>query len=274
MRRCFAPMRHPLLYWNNDTRTMNPLELYKKLPKKNCGKCSLKTCMPFALAVVKGDADLAECPLLAEAEIADIRASLVLSDWREELILKLREEVGGVHFNEIAEGLGAEMEGDSLVLRCFGREFRISPDGEITTQGRMTPWIKILILHYLRTAGTGPLSGKHVSFGELRGGMVKASSFERECEEPLRELFEKDYEKTARILDRMGTNKKEGFPTRHAWELFLLPKVPLVVLYWPPDEEFPAKVKMLFDATADKFLDVESLIFLVEGLVKNVEMSH
>jgi hypothetical protein len=252
---------------------MNPLELYKKLPKKNCGKCSLRTCMPFALAVVKGDADLAECPLLTDAEREELRGGLVLSDWREELILRLREEIRGVPFHEVAEGIGAKREGDSLLLQCFGREFRISREGEITTQGRMTPWIKILILHYLRTAGKGPLTGRHVSFSELRGGMVKVSSFERECEEPLRELFERDYGKTAQVLERMGTKKVEGFPTAHAWELFLLPKVPVVILYWPRDEEFPAKVKMLFDASADRFLDVESLIFLVEGLVKNIEMS-
>jgi len=30
-------------------------------------------------------------------------------------------------------------------------------------------------------------------------------------------------------------------------------------------------VKILFDQTADKFLDVESLMFLLEGLVKNIE---
>ena len=253
---------------------MNPLELYKKLPKKNCGACSMKTCMAFSLAVVKGDADLAECPLLTESGREELRGSLVLTDWREELILKLREEIEGIRFDKIAEGLGARTDGDSLVLDCFGREFRISPEGEITTRGRITPWIKILILHYLRTAGTGPLAGRHVSFSELRGGMVKASSFERECEEPLREMFERDYEKTAQVIGKMGKRREKEFPTAHAWELFLLPKVPLVILYWPPDEEFPAKVKMLFDATADRFLDVESLIFLVEGLVKNIEMSH
>ncbi len=253
---------------------MNPLGLYKKLPKKNCGKCSLKTCMPFALAVVKGDADLAECPLLTEAEREELRGSLVLSDWREELILKLREEIKGILFSEVAEGIGARTEGDTLVLECFGREFRISPEGDITTHGRMTPWIKILILHYIRTAGKGPLTGRHVSFSELKGGMVKASAFQRECEEPLRELFERDYGKTTQVLDRMGTKKEEGFPTAHAWELFLLPKVPLIILYWPQEEEFASRVKMLFDSSADRFLDVESLIFLVEGLTKNIEMSH
>ena len=61
------------------------------------------------------------------------------------------------------------------------------------------------------------------------------------------------------------------FPTKHAWHILLLPKMPVVILYWPADIEFGSKVKVLFDSTADKFLDVESIIFLVEGLVYNIE---
>jgi hypothetical protein len=252
---------------------MNAVELYRKLPKKNCGKCSLKTCMPFALAVIKGDAELAECPLLTGDAITEIKGSLKRSDWREELILKLREEIKGIDFREVAEGIGAVVRDGVLVLDCFGREFTISPDGEIVTQGRMTPWIKILLLHYIRTAGKGGLTGKYVSYSELKSGMVKASSFKRECEEPLTELFERDFEKTALMLSRMSTKKINDFPTEHAWQLFLLPKLPVTVLFWPREEEFPARVKILFDSSADRYLDAESLIFLVEGLVKNIEMS-
>ena len=252
---------------------MNAIELYKKLPKKNCGKCSLKACMPFALAVIKGDAELSECPLLTGDAITEIRDSLTISDWREELIAKIRKELECIDFSAIAEDIGAEMKDGMLVLECFGRTFKISPSGEIITQGRMTPWIKILILHYIRTAGKGGLTGKYVSYGELKGGMVKASSFLRECEEPFLELFNRDFAKAALVLSRMGENKPEGFPTSHAWQIFLLPKVPITILYWPEEEEFPARVKILFDSSADKFLDAESLIFLVEGLVKNIEMS-
>lgn len=252
---------------------MNAVELYKKLPKKNCGKCSLKTCMPFALAVIKGDAELSECPLLTGDAITGIEGSLRRSDWREELILKLREEIKDIDFGKVAEGIGAVLKDGWLMLECFGREFTISPDGEIATHGSMTPWIKILLLHYIRTAGKGGLTGKHVSYGELKGGMVKASSFQRECEEPLRELFEKDFEHICRMLSRMGTKKTKDFPTEHAWQLFLLPRLPVTILYWPHEEEFPPRVKILFDSSADRYLDAESLIFLVEGLVKNIEMS-
>jgi hypothetical protein len=44
-----------------------------------------------------------------------------------------------------------------------------------------------------------------------------------------------------------------------------------MILYWPADSEFASKVKILFDSTADRFLDVESIMFLVEGLVYNLE---
>jgi hypothetical protein len=252
---------------------MNALELYKKLPRKNCGKCRSKTCMPFALSVISGQAGLSDCPLLSAEEIASLEASVVRSDWREELILKLQQELTNIDFARVAPGLGAGMKGDSLVVRCMGREFVLTPEGDLQTQGRMTPWMKILLLHYVRTAGCGPLAGKWTSYAELKGGMVKSSSFLRDCEEPLRELFDRDAAAVEAVLSRLGATRQEGFPTANAWQLFLLPKVPVTILYWPAEEEFPSKVKILFDATADRFLDAESLIFLVEGLVRVTEMS-
>lgn len=252
---------------------MKSLDLYKKLPKKNCGRCGLKACMPFAISVVKGDTDIADCPLLPAEEIDALKPSLVSGDWREELILKLSEEIRTLDLEKIAPGIGAEMVGEDLRLFCFGREFFVSPAGEIRTEGKTTPWIRILILHYIRTAGNEPLTHRWVSFSELRAGMVKNSSFVRECEGPLLELFGRDLDKTFAALMRMGGLHGQGFPTGDAWVLSLLPRVPVAILYWHEEEEFPARVKVLFDSTADQYLDVESLMFLVEGLVKNIELA-
>lgn len=255
-------------------KSMNPLDLYKKLPRKNCGKCGFKTCMPFALSVITGAAVLADCPLLSEEERQLIESSLSLSDWREDLIKKLQEEIKAIDFGEVAEGLGAEIKDGSLFLTCMGREFAISPDGRIETRGHMTPWIKILLLHYIRTKGRGELTGRWSSFGELKSGMVKASSFERDCEEPLRDLFDGDFSKVEKKLLRMGAEPRGEFPTGSAWYIRLLPRIPVAILYWPAEEDFPSKVKILFDSSADRFLDAESMIFLVEGLVRNIELSH
>ncbi len=253
---------------------MNAIELYKRLPKTNCGRCGAKACLPFALSVIKGDVDLSECPSLGQGEIAALRTSIKTSDWREELIERLKGEIANLDFSKIAEGLGAALRGGEMALRCLGREFLVTPGGEIITEGHITPWIKILLLHYIRTAGKGELADKWVSYGELKGGMVKISSFHRECEEPLRGLFDKDAGRVEKAVLRLGAKTCEGSPAGKAWRLSLLPKVPVMILFWPVEEEFPSRVKILFDSTADRFLDAESLIFLVEGLVRNLEYSH
>jgi Domain of unknown function (DUF3786)/Putative Fe-S cluster len=251
---------------------MQPVELYKKLPKKNCGECKQRLCMPFALSVVKGEANLSECPYLTEEERGAMTAEITRTDWREELILRLREEVKGIRFSDIADGIGSGMDNGRLVLKCMGREFGISPDGDVTTHGHITPWIKILLLHYIRTAGKGEISGKWTSFSEFKGGMLKVIAFVRECEDPLGRLFDRDFDKVAGALERMGAEKRKDFPTQNAWKISLLPKIPAAILYWPAEEDFPSKAKVIFDQTAERFLDVESLVFLVEGLVKNIEM--
>lgn len=250
---------------------MNAFEIYKKLPKKNCGKCRQKTCMPFAFSLVSGEADVSECPGLTQQESVALKGSIQKTDWREELISKLRKEVARISFPEIADGLGATMQEGSLIIRSIGREFAVAPDGEITTNGHTTPWMKILLLHYVRTRGQEELSNKWVSYSELKSGMVKALSFRRECEDPLKELLDHDYSSVKQILHRIGAEERSGFATQNAWHLYLLPKLPVLILYWPKEEEFESKVSMLLDSTADQFLDVESLMFLGEGLIENIE---
>lgn len=228
--------------------------------------------MPFSLSVIKGEAELSECPYLAPEVIHQLQGLITKSDWREDLIQKMKDEIAHIRFSEIAEGIGAGLQDGSLVINCMGREFIVYPDGRIETHGHITPWIKILLLHYIRTRGSHRLSGTWVSYSDLKSGMIKASSFQRECEVPLCALLDARLSDVTALLKRFGAEQQDGFPTANAWRLNLLPMVPVIILYWPAEEEFPSKVRILFDATADKFLDVESLIFLVEGLVKNIEI--
>ncbi len=250
---------------------MNAIELYKKLPRQNCGRCCQKACMPFALSVIKGDANLSECPLLSEEYVRSMSNSITHSDWQAELIRSLRIKIEDLDLSTVTDDLGGDFRNGRLFINCLGREFEIFPGGEIQSQGHMTPWINILLLHYLNTHGRSGLSGKWVSFSELKSGMIKASSFLRDAEEPIKNLLENNCERASESLMRLGAEQTADFPAPHAWRLFLLPKVPVVILYWPEEDEFPAKVRILFDQTADRFLDVESLMFLLEGLIENME---
>jgi 4Fe-4S ferredoxin len=46
--------------------TMSPLQLYKLLPKLNCGKCGEPSCMAFVYRLQKGEKKTEACPPLME----------------------------------------------------------------------------------------------------------------------------------------------------------------------------------------------------------------
>ena len=53
------------------------IQIYKLLPKTNCGECGVPTCLAFAMNLATGKADLAACPYISEeskTELADASA--------------------------------------------------------------------------------------------------------------------------------------------------------------------------------------------------------
>ncbi len=53
------------------------LDVYKLLPRTNCGECGRPTCMAFAAAVASGQTEPQECPILMSGEWADGRTELL-----------------------------------------------------------------------------------------------------------------------------------------------------------------------------------------------------
>lgn len=229
--------------------------------------------MPFAFAVMKGEADITDCSLLDLKEREEIAASLTKFDWREDLIAKLKEDIKKISLDEVSQNLGAGYSGGKLHFRCFGRDVEVGPDGEMEMPRALTPWMRMLVLFYIKNGGCSGLSGKWVLHNELRGGMMKHKAFRRECEEPLKELFDRHFESTVRILNGRAASRPDEFATRNAWVVPVFPRLPVLLLYWPPDDEFDSQVTIRFDSTADNCFDVEQLIFLGEELIKDIEAS-
>ena len=51
-----------------ERKRLNPLDVYKLLPGTNCRACGQPTCLVFANKLVVGQADLAQCTPLCQAE--------------------------------------------------------------------------------------------------------------------------------------------------------------------------------------------------------------
>ncbi len=224
--------------------------------------------MAFALSVIKGERRPEDCPHIDKEVASKIDRSIEKKDWKGDLIKTLKKEVTGIAFNTIAEGLGAQIVDDKLNVKCLGMDFRIDTSGKVHTTGHINPWIEILLLHYIRTAGSSGLTGKWVSFRELRGGLVKAQSFKRDCEEPLKAIVDDHGEYFNCLLSVLGGRPMADQPADKAWIIYPLPKVPFLILYWKADVDYSSSLNVLMDRTADEYLDVESIIFLGEGLIE------
>ncbi len=46
--------------------TINLMQIYRRLPRTNCGQCGYATCMAFAAELLEGKTELARCPLLEQ----------------------------------------------------------------------------------------------------------------------------------------------------------------------------------------------------------------
>jgi acetyl-CoA decarbonylase/synthase complex subunit gamma len=51
------------------------IEIFKHLPKKNCGKCNYPTCLAFAMQLANSKAKLDDCPFISEQARAALAAS-------------------------------------------------------------------------------------------------------------------------------------------------------------------------------------------------------
>jgi acetyl-CoA decarbonylase/synthase complex subunit gamma len=54
---------------------VSPIEIFKKLPKTNCGDCGVPTCMAFAVSLSQGKAELSQCPHVDKAAAESLSAS-------------------------------------------------------------------------------------------------------------------------------------------------------------------------------------------------------
>jgi acetyl-CoA decarbonylase/synthase complex subunit gamma len=51
------------------------IEIFKMLPKKNCGKCNFPTCLAFAMQIANSKAKLQDCPFISEEALSALAAS-------------------------------------------------------------------------------------------------------------------------------------------------------------------------------------------------------
>jgi hypothetical protein len=261
------------------------MEVLKHLPRTNCGECGQATCLAFATRVIKEGEDLHKCPYLsvpAEVEEA-VRAQQEtgVGRRRESLAISLevmQAKVARLDFAALAAGLGATYgeEGGRpyLSFPYFGYRLQVFKDELRYPPGALAdPWDAILLYNYIASQGDEPVAGRWIAYHSLPNSVSKAKTLAR-LERKLADHFAGKAaelkEQASQLGGEMVAVGGEDADVQAAFRP--LPRVPLLLLFWDAEAEegFAPQARFLFDASVSTYLDLESMLFLVEHLMERL----
>jgi hypothetical protein len=251
----------------------NAMEIFRHLDKSNCRECREKTCLAFAGAVFTGQRKLTECPQLDRETIdrlsGESENQTAVEPERGEYLQDLKNEIANIDLAAAAQRIGARYSDGKLMLKVLGKDFSVDEKGNLSSDIHINAWVVIPLLNYVLYAQGLPVTGNWVSLRELKEGTERYPLFKRRCEDPMKrvaDVYTGLFDDMVHVLS--GKQVEKQFKSDISVILYPLPKVPVMVCYWSPEEGLESSLNIFFDETTDKNLDINSVFTLGVGLTQ------
>lgn len=161
-------------------------------------------------------------------------------------------------------------EDRSFRVAFLNRRYRVSfPDFEFSEPSETPKDIplqeQVLILHYLIGADAGAPTGQWIPYREVPGASFYFSVFAKRAVDPLKKVFGariSGFQEAARGLGGRPVPNGDA-----AFEFLVFPKVPVRIILWKGDDEFPPEANILFDGTVSRMFSPEDVAWLASLLV-------
>jgi len=254
----------------------NTVDILKILDKSNCRECGSPTCLAFAAAVFKGQRDLDECTHLDKSILDKYSVSESISapppDPNSEPLDGLRAKLEEIDFAEAAKRLGAKYSNGKLTVKVCGKDFSVDKRGNFYSEIHIHTWITIPLLNYIvYGAGKNP-AGEWISFRELKRAKDWYNFFVHQCEKPLKKVADSYTDLFEDMLHIFNGKRVENhYESDISLVLHPLPRLPMLICYWKPEDGLESSLNLFFDKTANDNINVESVYSLGTGLVTMFE---
>ncbi len=188
------------------------------------------------------------------------------------------EKFRACSLEDVARCSGFPIEGNTIFINFLGGHYYVDyPGGNFrsaTSKDELPVFTQILILHYLINLTETAETGQLISFKELPGGSIYIQPFTHRAIDPLVRSFGSDLNRLLEAAARLGGLSNGLGDVGVTVRIF--PRVPVTLILWRADDEFPASGNILFDSSASSILPTEDyavLASVVVGALKRVGSS-
>ncbi len=260
----------------------NVLDILKILDKSNCRECGEPTCMAFAACVHKGDKGLESCPRLdtrvLEKFEGGVRKRKSADQDAAEEIARLKNEIAGIDLEAAARRVGGRFSGGRLTLKILGKDFSVDEQGKIFSDIHINSWVTVPFFIYV-LYGKGTIPGDNwIPFRELDGGQEMYGLFSQQCEKRLKKVadgYTGLFEDMLNIFS--GKQVKRHYESDISLVLYPLPRVPVLICYWKPEDGMDSGLSLFFDVRVEDNLPLAAIYTLCTGMSRmfeNIVKSH
>ncbi len=185
----------------------------------------------------------------------------------EEVYGGLVERLARADYRHAMEHLGARDAGEWVALDAFGRTCLVGPEGVMAADGGPLDFtVRIVVAYDLLHGGLGELSGQWSAYRDFKDGAFFHASFSQIVETKIAGDFSGRLADLRAVAEKLGGKPLDaGLGGDFCCRFSALPRLPLALVFYDADEEFPSSARVLFDANAPLFLDMECLAVL--GLI-------
>lgn len=182
----------------------------------------------------------------------------------DSIYLGLIPRLADCDFQESAEHLGLDYVDGAVLVNFLNRDYRLTREGVEPLDGRPVHVNnRSVLLYYLLSKGQGDPGNEYVLFENLPRMISGLNLQTRLLNSPLEQYFGNDYLKFSAAAAQLGGRQEESHAGKHRWKFSVLPKIPLEVVYYEADDEFPTDIQIKLAKTALGFLEFECLAFMV-----------
>jgi hypothetical protein len=182
------------------------------------------------------------------------------------------------HFHELLNAAPDEICSRSLCqynqdsrtysLNGWGRRYLIHPAAKIIecpeSPDSLHEYFDLFLIHYLLGATTAEPTGEWISEKDMPGGVTFFRGPHAVPTEFITNTIGDNLDQFRKKCESLGGTPIDMGDA--AYSFTITDKVPLAILYWIGDEDFPAEAKLLYDRTITEHLELDGVYALMVAI--------